>query len=952
MLCLLGGGSREALAQYSLQAKLPATNPLQPPSLAGHSVALSPDGNLALMGGPSDNGGSGALWTAQGGGGAWSQTSKIAADTSTYPFNQLSAEAFVGWSVSMSADGDDLVAGAPNNYDGQYYTGAVVVVGNQLAVLIGTGAVGGAQQGTSVAISGDGTTIIDGGPFDNSNAGAAWIFTLSSPGSGVWSQQGAKLVGTGAIGAARQGWSVALSNDGNTAIVGGDRDNSGSGAAWVFTRSGGVWTQQAKLVGGGGTSVALSSDGNTAIVGGGAATAVFTRSGGVWSQQGGGLAHGTSVALSADGNTAAVGGTIYARSGGVWTRLGAALVGSSSSVALSSDGHTVLEGEDGDNANTGAMWVYATAPSIASVTPNSGSLNGGTSVTISGAGLTGATAVSFGGSAATNVVVVNSNTITATTSAHATGVVDVTVTNPTDVITTGTATGAYTYVLNTSTTSVGSAPNPSAQGQSVTFTAMVSASPVTPTGNVIFKDGATAFGAAALSNGTATFSTDSLAPGAHTITAFYLGDSNSTASTSSGLTQTVNSAAPTVTAVSPSNGPVAGGRIVTITGTNFTGATAVSFGGSSAIWFNVGSATSILAKSPAGTGTVDVIVTTPDGTSATGAADQFTYLAVPTVTAVAPNSGPTAGGTNVTITGTNLTGATAVSFGGVAATNVNVVSDTSITATSPAGHAAAVDITVTTAGGTSPTGAADKFTYGTSRSWVSAVSGNDSNPCTVTSPCLTFAAALGNTAAGGEIDVLTPGDYGPVTITKAISIYNDGAGTAGALTTSGTSGITVNAGANDAVNLRGLSFNGLTASGAGGVVFNSGAQLHIEKCTFQGFAISGITFAPGTGSAAAVALDISDTTLINNGTGLSIRPSGGIAANVALRRVKFDKNISGGLSIDGTAGGGAIGASLFDSSASLNSGNGITATGGSGGVTLNIMRVVAASNGAVGIQSS
>ena len=122
--------------------------------------------------------------------------------------------------------------------------------------------------------------------------------------------------------------------------------------------------------------------------------------------------------------------------------------------------------------------------------------------------------------------------------------------------------------------------------------------------------------------------------------------------------------------------------------------------------------------------------------------------------------------------------------------------------------------------------------------------------------------------------MLTPGDYGPVTITKAISIYNDGVGISGALTTSGTSGITINAGANDSVNLRGLSFNGLTASGASGVVFNSGAQLHIEKCTFQGFATSGLMFAPGGGSAATVAMVVENTTLINNTTGLSInRPA-------------------------------------------------------------------------------
>ena len=106
--------------------------------------------------------------------------------------------------------------------------------------LVGSGAVGSAEQGNSVAISGDGNTAIVGGPGDNSHAGAAWVFTRSS---GVWTQQGSKLVGTGGVGAA-QGWSVALSDDGNTAAVGGPGDNSHAGATWVFTRSGGVWSQQ------------------------------------------------------------------------------------------------------------------------------------------------------------------------------------------------------------------------------------------------------------------------------------------------------------------------------------------------------------------------------------------------------------------------------------------------------------------------------------------------------------------------------------------------------------------------------------------------------------------------------------------------------------------------------------------------------------------------------------
>src|SRR5262249_13783123 len=93
----------------------------------------------------------------------------------------------------------------------------------------------------------NGNSAIVGGPTDNKGGGAAWVFTRSN---GVWTQQGNKLVGTGAVGDASQGHSVALSADGNTALVGGYFDNNGVGAAWVFTRSNGVWTQlEGKLVG-------------------------------------------------------------------------------------------------------------------------------------------------------------------------------------------------------------------------------------------------------------------------------------------------------------------------------------------------------------------------------------------------------------------------------------------------------------------------------------------------------------------------------------------------------------------------------------------------------------------------------------------------------------------------------------------------------------------------------
>ena len=120
--------------------------------------------------------------------------------------------------------------------------------------LVGTGAVGAAKQGYSVSLSADGNTAIVGGSYDNGARGAAWVYTRSG---GVWTQQGSKLVGTGGVGTPYHGHSVSLSGDGNTALVGGYYDDSQTGAAWVFTRSGSVWTQEgSKLVGTGAAGTA------------------------------------------------------------------------------------------------------------------------------------------------------------------------------------------------------------------------------------------------------------------------------------------------------------------------------------------------------------------------------------------------------------------------------------------------------------------------------------------------------------------------------------------------------------------------------------------------------------------------------------------------------------------------------------------------------------------------
>ena len=173
---------------------------------------------------------------------------------------------------------------------------------------------------------------------------------------------------------------------------------------------------------------------------------------------------------------------------------------------------------------------------------------------------------------------------------------------------------------------------------------------------------------------------------------------------------TAPSTAPTITGLSPTSGPAAGGTPVTITGTNFTSGATVQFGGVNATSVTFVSSTSMIATSPGGTGTVDVQVMEAGGTSAPTSVDQFTYVSPVTVTGVSPNSGPVAGGQTVTIIGTAFSAGAVVDFGGVAATGVNVTSPTSLTATSPAGSGT-VDVTVTTSQGTSAINPKDQYNY-------------------------------------------------------------------------------------------------------------------------------------------------------------------------------------------------------------------------------------------------
>jgi hypothetical protein len=414
------------------------------------AVALSSDGNTALIGAPADNGSVGAAWVFTRSGSTWTQQGEKL--TGRGVIGGLGFVKF-GISVALSSDGNTaLIGGSPNagargvawvftrsgstwTQQGEPFTAADETTNDT-------------SFGHSVALSSDGNTALIGGFDDNEFVGAAWVFTRSGS---TWTQQGPKLTGSGENppepgGAAGSsfGESVALSSDGNTALIGGYLDNTFRGAVWVFTRSGSSWTQQgAKLTGGGevgrgefGESVALSADGNTALIGGpgdadyvGAAW-VFTRSDSTWTQLGEKLTgggevvptgkFGESVALSSDGNVALIGGPldtngigaawVFRRSGPTWTQQDEKLTGGGEvwlgifgqSVALSSAGTTALIAGPVDNFFTGAAWVFV--PATKTSTSLAGGPQSGAAITVpegtavvDGASLTGENAATATG---------------------------------------------------------------------------------------------------------------------------------------------------------------------------------------------------------------------------------------------------------------------------------------------------------------------------------------------------------------------------------------------------------------------------------------------------------------------------------------------------------------------------------------------------------------------------
>ena len=397
------------------QALVPSTNEYG--DQVGWSVALSSDGNTALIGAyaedTSPNSSNGAAYVYIKSGGTWIEQAKLLAS------DAASNESF-GYSVAISENGNTAAIGAiyettsPNSGQGAVYiftrSGSTWT---QQQKLLASDAASQDRFGTSIALSSDGDTVLIGTPNEdtspNSENGAAYVFTRSGS---TWTQQ-QKLLASDRASNDNLGGSVSLSLDGNTAAIGAIYETTSpdyaQGAVYIFTRSGSTWTQQAKLLASDnenqeffGTSVSLSANGNTLLVGADAestspnwlngAAYVFTRSGSTWTQQQKLLASdaadirrfGSSVNISADGSTAVFGvvnypsqenpegaAYVFTLVNGTWIQEGRMTqfkVNSSvnqyfgASVALSSDGSMAIVGAPSGYGEGSAYVFDLTSP--------------------------------------------------------------------------------------------------------------------------------------------------------------------------------------------------------------------------------------------------------------------------------------------------------------------------------------------------------------------------------------------------------------------------------------------------------------------------------------------------------------------------------------------------------------------------------------------------------------
>ncbi|NYG98611.1 hypothetical protein BJ979_001237 [Schumannella luteola] len=576
---------------------------------------------------------------------------------------------------------------------------------------------GSAAGGTTVTIDGSGFTGSTGVTFDGT-AGVG--FTVSPDGTSITVTTPAHAAGNVPVVVQHPNGDVTLADPFTfTAIppsIQSIDPNAGdaAGGTTVTISGPGLGAATAVSFGGAdaGTVTRISDDSisvaTPAHAAGAVDVVVTLPSGSLTSTNGFTYTGGTPVPPTASGltpvsGTTAGGTTITITGTGLTGTTGVAIDGvvqpvtvvNDTTVTVTSPAHAAggvaleVQHPNGNVAVPGTFTYVAPPASIDSITPNSGPAAGDTTVTLSGSGLGDATGVTFGGLAGTQLTRVDADTITAHTPAHSAGAVDVTVTLPTATLTT---TGGFTY------TGAPTAPTASAIDPATGSTAGGTTTTITGTGFT----GATGvtFGGATGTSFSVTNDTTIVVTspaGAAGNAAVVVQHPNGNATVPGGFTYT--GTAPSITAITPDNGPAAGGTTVTITGPGIAAATNVTFGGIPGTDLTPGAdgdENSLSVTTPAhSAGAVDVVVTLPSGPlTSTGG---FTYTGAPTAptaTGLDPSSGATVGGTTVVVHGTGFTGATGVTFGGTAGTSFVVTNDTTITVTTPAGTAGTAAVVV------------------------------------------------------------------------------------------------------------------------------------------------------------------------------------------------------------------------------------------------------------------
>lgn len=495
------------------------------------------------------------------------------------------------------------------------------------------------------------------------------------------------------------------------------------------------------------------------------------------------------------------------------------------------------------SATLAASFSYvAPAPTITGFSPNSGSIVGGTTVTVTGSSFTPSTTLTLDGIAASSVTVVNSTTLTAISPAHAPGSVNAVVDNG---VNTATLNGAFTYMtLAPTLTGVSPPTGPVAGGTTITLNG------TNLTGTTSVTVGGVAATSVVVANNTTVTAVVPAYVSGSLVKDVVVGDGSTNATLVSAFTY--QPAAPTLTAIAPNSGPIAGGTVVTVTGTGFTPSTTLTLGGVAATSVTVVNSTTLTGVTPAhAQANVDVVV--DNGVASATLLAAFSYGSPPaTLTGITPASGPLTGGTSVTISGTNLGGVTSVTIGAVAATSVTVVNATTVTATTPAYASGSLIKDVVVNGGAGSAMLPAGFTY------------------QVTSPTLTgIAPNTGSTAGGTPITVSGTGFTPSTTLTiggvagVSVAVFNST--TLVALTPAYLSGslakdVVVNNGAGSATLVGGFTYQALAPTLAG-IAPNSGSTAGGTAITVTGTGFTPATTLTVGGIAATSVVIVNGTTL-------------------------------------------------------------------------------------------